>query len=115
MTDLKNNLEEAWRKDFEKALDASLKYLPKAPEDHPYDHIRWCWYYEGRKNAQEEIERLRLHHEIKINNAAQIIVTKDNEFNILKQELQKTRKQSSKAEQRIFHAPHCVTNYEKND
>lgn len=33
----------------------------------------------------------------------------------LEQELQKTRAQLSKAEQRIFHAPHCVTNYERND
>jgi DNA repair ATPase RecN len=37
------------------------------------------------------------------------------EIERFEKELQVTREQLSKAEQRIFHAPHCITNYERKD
>lgn len=33
----------------------------------------------------------------------------------LNEEIKTLKEQLAKAEQRIFHAPHCITNYERND
>lgn len=49
-----------WEADFRKALHVPLKHFPKEIKDHPHDHIRWCWYYEGRK---DERKAARVEHE----------------------------------------------------
>lgn len=104
MTDLKNNLEEVWNQEYR---DFMLSFYP---ESSPLVST-WEIYRMAKIKSQKEIKNL-LELTETLN---QIRDNLQDENRKLEQELQKTREQLSKAEQRIFHAPHCVTNYERND